>query len=109
MGSDHFFHCLGSFSSREIGENLGEAILAGELETPSDKGNRGALATTILSLIEGALLQTRVSQDLTAFEASAGQLLAYLQLLKNSDSGGAVPTPSTLPTPSNSPVDWRSW
>ena len=86
-----------------------EEVLAREPDTLTEKVDRGALATTILSIIEGGLLQTRVSQNLAAFEVSAGQLLAYLRLLETGEAGRSVPAPTTLPTQPDNPVDWRSW
>jgi AcrR family transcriptional regulator len=86
-----------------------EAVLARESDTLTERADRSALAATVLSIIEGGLLQTRVAQNLGAFEASAGHLLTYLRWLETGEPGRSVPTPKTLPTPTNQPVDWRSW
>jgi AcrR family transcriptional regulator len=86
-----------------------EAVLARESHTLTERADRSALATTILSLIEGGLLQARVSQNLAAFEASAGHLLTSLRMLETGDSVRSAAAPTTLSTPTQQPVDWRSW
>jgi AcrR family transcriptional regulator len=73
--------------------------------------DRDALARFIVSTIEGAILQARVSRSAVPFDASVSQLRTYLDLLERGD---ALPEPAHLPArpaprtaaPSS---DWKAW
>ena len=72
--------------------------------------DRTALASMIVSTIEGAVLQSRVEQGLQPLDAAIGHLRSYLLLLQGRDD-----VPTTLPATSQpiskhtATADWKAW
>jgi AcrR family transcriptional regulator len=70
-----------------------------------------SLASCILGLAEGAILQARVARSAGPFDAAVLQLRNYLDLLD--DRAGrpeqVASVARSTPRPRAQPVDWRSW
>ncbi len=73
--------------------------------------DRAALASTVLSTMEGAVLQARVDQSVAPLDAAIDQLRSYLLLLEERDhTTEPLPGPSRpLPKQSSPPADWKAW
>ena len=73
--------------------------------------DRDALAHFIVSTMEGAVLQSRVSRSAAPIDASVSQLRIHFDLL---EKGDALPEPTRLPVRpaprTESPAgDWKAW
>jgi len=70
-----------------------------------------ALASFILSVIEGAALQARIGRSLDAFDAALGELRRHLGLLERpARRAAAAPPPPRPQRPRPRPTtDWRAW
>ena len=76
-----------------------------------DDLDRRALAGFILSTVEGAVLQSRVSQSLAPFDAAVTELDRHLALLeRRSETPRSTSSRQQSPPPVDSrPADWRAW
>ena len=88
-----------------------EGLLAGAGEQLSGDLDRNALARFVVSAMEGAALQARVTRSLDPFDASVAQLRDYFSLLEHpshhAESISAPPRRPPQPQPQS--ADWRAW
>jgi TetR/AcrR family transcriptional repressor of nem operon len=77
---------------------------------PADT-DRGTLARFVVSAMEGAVLQARVSRSAVPFDASVAQLRTHFDLLQDHIELPKAPRPPVRPTPrrETSVGDWKAW
>jgi len=73
--------------------------------------DRGSLARFVVSAMEGAGLQARVTRNLAPFDASVAQLRNYFSLLESPERHGEpIPVQArSRPRMQAQAADWRSW
>lgn len=88
-----------------------EGLLSGSGERLPAGTDRAALARLVLSAVEGAVMQARVSRSLAPLDAVTAQLRGYLGLLaSHGRTGSALPARAPRPPrPRSRELDWRAW
>ncbi len=88
-----------------------EALLARAGDRLAVGVDRGALAGLILSVVEGAVIQARVSRSLAPLDVATAQLRCYVGLLASRGQKTVQP-PTRKPSQqrrASRELDWRAW
>jgi len=91
-------------------ERVEELLTDARDQLPHDL-DRGSLARFVVSTMEGAALQARVTHSLALFDASVAQLRDYFSLLESPERHVEPIPVQVRPRPRMQPqaADWRSW